>query len=144
MPRYQQSQSLNAWVLMLQEIYGHSQNYSKTPFEVHAHLTEVSGAMGRLILRKRDLPAARTFAAKSFAWAVALLTRVRPNDLNLEEILLRKFPGACPYCLEAPCRCWSGAKPDLDEQRVRDAFYRYAPTARRTANDFQFDVSAHL
>src|SRR5258708_3324552 len=137
MPRYQPNQSLNEWVRMLHNLYGHSQNYSKTAFKVHAHLTEVAGAMGRLVLRKRDIATAGMFAAKTFAWAVALLARIRPTELDLEDILLRKFPGMCPYCRESPCKCWMGTKPSLDEEKVREAFFRRRDTSKRTPNDFQ-------
>jgi diguanylate cyclase (GGDEF) domain len=137
MSKYKADQSLNTWVTMLQEIYGVSQNYAKSPNEVHVHLTEVTGGLGRFLIKKKDLGSAIRFAAKTFAWTIALLVKVKPQDINIEDILLRKFPGVCPYCHYAPCQCWRGTKPDLDEQRIRNAFFTFAGVARRTPNDFQ-------
>jgi diguanylate cyclase (GGDEF)-like protein len=122
---------------MLNEIYGSTQNYSKTAADIHLHLTEVTGNLGRFLLRKGDLEEATSFAAKTFAWAVALLIKLKPQDPNLEDILLRKFPGSCPYCGQAPCQCWQGTKPDIDEDKIRKQFFAFAGEARRTPNDFQ-------
>jgi diguanylate cyclase (GGDEF)-like protein len=123
---------------MLNEIYGHTQNYSKTPFELHAHLTEVTGVVCKYLLRQRDVLGATPFAAKVFAWACALFLKMRPQNYNLEDLLLKKFPGVCPYCHGAPCVCWKSTKPTLDEERLSNAFYLYQPSAaKRTPNDFQ-------
>jgi len=130
-------QRLNDWVQMLHDIYGNTQNYAKTPFELHAHLTEVTGITGKRLLKHKDVAGARSFAAKAFAWAVALFMNTSRHDTRLEDLLLRKFPGACPYCHNAPCTCWNALKPTLNEERVRNAYYRYAAGAKRGANDFQ-------
>ena len=134
---YKQSQSLDDWAKMFYDVYGLSQNYSKTPFEIHVHLTEVAGGLGRLLLRKRDQKGGKEFAAKTFAWAMALTARVKPNYFQLSDALLRKFPGRCPYCLEIPCECWKKEKPALSEEQVKDAYYKIAATPSRSLNDFQ-------
>ena len=36
---FKKTQALNEWVVMLDAIYTGSQNYAKTSYEVHAHLT---------------------------------------------------------------------------------------------------------
>jgi hypothetical protein len=43
--RFSANQPLNQWVAMLHGIYGHSQNYSKSSFEILSHLNEVSGLL---------------------------------------------------------------------------------------------------
>ena len=134
---FRKNQSLNEWVVMLDAIYGGSQNYSKTPYEIHSHLTEVCGIFAKHLFKRKDITEARKFLPKIFAWTVALLRKVRSEQGNLEEIVLRKFPNACPYCLKKPCLCWKGEKPTLEDQQLRDAYFQRAPSMRRSLNDFQ-------
>jgi diguanylate cyclase (GGDEF)-like protein len=130
-------QRLNDWVTMLDAIYGDSQNYAKSPYEIHAHLTEVCGIFAKHLLRRRDIGEAEKFLPKIFSWTVALLLKVHPGRGDIEGIILRKFPNACPYCLEKPCKCWKGEKPTLHERQLRDAYYQRTSSTRRSANDFQ-------
>ena len=130
-------QNLNKWVEMLHELYGVTQNYSKSVYEVHTHLTEVCGVFAKHMFKKSDYDKAREFLPKMFAWGVALLKVVHPNENDLEQVILRKFPGVCPYCGESPCTCWNKEKPTLDNERVRNDYYRNAKSIRRSVNDFQ-------
>jgi hypothetical protein len=34
---FHSGQPLNQWVVMLDTLYGGSQNYAKTPYEIHTH-----------------------------------------------------------------------------------------------------------
>jgi hypothetical protein len=122
---------------MLHAVYGVTQNYAKTPYEIHSHLTEVCGIYARHQFKRRDPKAAEQFLPKIFAWAVALLKKVRSEKSDLEEIILRKFPNACPYCGASACSCWEGLKPTLDQDLVRALYYRNQHSIRRSANDFQ-------
>ena len=47
-------QSLNDWVVVLDALYGGSQNYAKTAFKIHAHLTEVCGVCAKHLFKRRD------------------------------------------------------------------------------------------
>lgn len=134
---FHKSQSLNEWVVMLDAIYSGSQNYAKTPYEIHAHLTEVCGIYAKHLFKRKDDAEAAKFLPKIFAWTVALLKKVRPDQSNLEDIVLRKFPNSCPYCLKKPCLCWKGEKPNLQDVQLRDAYYQRAPGVLRSLNDFQ-------
>ena len=135
--RFQSEQSLEQWVVMLHDIYGRSQNYAKTPYEIHAHLTEVCGVFAKHLFKRKDVQRAQEFLPKMFAWAVALLKTVHHDGTDLEEIILRKFPNHCSYCLLRPCVCWKGDKPTLDENRLRTLYYQNASSMRRSVNDFQ-------
>jgi diguanylate cyclase (GGDEF)-like protein len=135
--QYHRAQSLNEWAAMLDAIYGGSQNYSKSPFEVHAHLTEVCGVFAKHRFKKNDLAKAEEFLPKVFAWCVALAKKVSPQRNDLEEVILRKFPGCCSYCLVKPCKCWSGDKPTVQDSQVRGLFFKNAPSIGRSLNDFQ-------
>ena len=134
---FHKTQTLNEWVVMLDAIYTGSQNYSKTTFEIHAHLTEVCGVFAKQLFKRKDPVAASTFMPKIFAWSVALLKKVHSDQARLEDIVLRKFPNSCPYCLKKPCMCWNGEKPTLQDHSLRDAFYQRAPGVKRSVNDFQ-------
>ena len=135
--RFSAKQDLNEWVTMLHDIYGRSQNYAKTPYEIHTHLTEVCGVFSKHLLKRKDVQQAQEFLPKMFAWAVALFKTMQHNNNNLEDIILRKFPNACSYCLARPCSCWKGEKPTLHEEKLRNLFYQNASSLRRSVNDFQ-------
>jgi diguanylate cyclase (GGDEF)-like protein len=131
------AQTLNQWVLMLDALYGGSQNYAKTPYEIHAHLTEVTGVFAKNLFKRRDIRKAEQFLPKIFAWSVALFRKMHSERHDLEDIILRKFPSCCSYCLRKPCVCWRGEKPSIDEQQLRAIYYQRASSARRSVNDFQ-------
>src|SRR4051794_19173139 len=116
--RYVSTQDLNRWGMMLHTIYGPTQNYSKSPFEILSHLTEVSSLMSKFLLRKKDIQAARLFLPKMFAWGVALERVMRPEDHNLERMILQKFPGVCAYCMSKPCSCWNSPKPTPNPEKL--------------------------
>jgi diguanylate cyclase (GGDEF)-like protein len=135
--KFHKTQSLNEWVLMLDAMYGGSQNYAKTPYEIHVHLSEVCGIFAKHTFKKKDILEAKKFLPKIFSWAVALLRKVTASTSDLELMILRKFPGVCPYCLQKPCACWKREKPTLSDGQLRDAFYSRSPAIRRSVNDFQ-------
>ncbi|CAN7353840.1 diguanylate cyclase [Polaromonas sp. LjRoot131] len=134
---FNKEQSLNEWVAMLDGLYGSSQNYAKTHYEIHSHLTEVCGIFAKHQFKRHDTQQAIDFLPKMFAWAVGLLKKINPAGANLEEIILRKFPGVCPYCASRPCECWRGEKPPLNAAEVLRLFKQNSPTIRRTVDDFQ-------
>ena len=134
---FSRAQDLNTWFRMLHDIYGQTQNYGKTEYEIYTHLAEVSGAFGKYLLKRKQFRKAQEFLPKMFAWTMALIKRVKGRDADSEKLLLAKCPGMCPYCSEAACVCWRQKdKPRLNEQKVREAYYRL-PTTPRGVNDFQ-------
>jgi len=134
---YYREQNLNEWVKMLHSIYGLSQNYARTEFEILAHLSEVTGAFGKFLFKLRQPDGAKEFLPKMFGWAVALSKKVKGDKANLEEILLTKYPCVCPYCINAPCQCMPGEKEPISEGKVRAAYYHETPAQGRSLNDFQ-------
>ena len=134
---YTKNQDLNQWVSMLSDIYGSTQNYSKSPYEIYTHLVEVCALFGRNLFKSHDFNAAQDFLPKIFAWAVALLKSMNHKNHNLEEIILRKFPGVCPYCLKAPCICSEKGKPTLDENKLNYEYNQNSALMDRSVNDFQ-------
>ncbi len=122
---------------MLHSIYGLSQYYARTEFEILAHLSEVTGAFGKFLFKLKQAERAKEFLPKMFGWAVALSKKVKGDKANLEEILLTKYPCVCPYCTGAPCQCTPRLKEPIREDLVRAAYYRETPSQGRSLNDFQ-------
>jgi diguanylate cyclase (GGDEF)-like protein len=134
---FTKDQRLDRWVEMLTGIYGNTQNYAKSSYEILSHLTEVTGAFGKMLLKKRDAVAAMEFLPKMFSWTVALYVKMKGASADLEDVLLVKYPRACSYCLENPCKCWEGNKPQVHEAKARDRYHRVATQQGRSLNDFQ-------
>jgi diguanylate cyclase (GGDEF)-like protein len=123
---------------MLDSIYGRTQNYGKTEYELYTHLAEVTGAFGKYMFKRKERERAKSFLPKIFAWSVALFKKIRGNEADLERALLVKYPRVCPYCCCSPCKCQRGTKEQLNEKRVRDAYHKNASSMmRRSLNDFQ-------
>src|SRR5258706_1795443 len=120
---------------MLHSIYGLSQNYARSEFEILAHLSEVTGAFGKFLFKLKQPDRAKEFLPKMFGWAVALAKKVKADRANLEEILLTKCPCVCPYCINAPCQCAPGQKQPISEEKVRAAYYRETTGQGRSLND---------
>jgi diguanylate cyclase (GGDEF)-like protein len=134
---YRKQQTLNEWVEMLHAIYGLSQNYARTQYEILAHLSEVTGNFGKYLFKLQQPDKAIQFLPKMFGWTAALLKKVRSDRANYEEIILTKYPGVCSYCTNAPCKCERGKKRPVDPDAVRDAYNRIAPGQDRSLNGFQ-------
>lgn len=126
---------------MLNNIYGPTQNYSKSKFEILAHLSEVCGVAGKYLFKKDDLVSTKRFLPKIFGWACALLRSVQPREADLERIILQKFPGVCPYCQGQPCTCWTADKPTLDSDAINRIYYNRAAQIPRSPNDFEMMFS---
>ena len=62
---------------MLHSIYGLSQNYARTEFEIFAHLSEVTGAFGKFLFKLKQPERAKEFLPKMFGWAIALAKKVK-------------------------------------------------------------------
>ena len=68
---YESNQSFNKWNIMMSEIYDKTQNYSKSTYEIHCHLTEVTGGFGKYFIKKRDYEEAKSFLTSIFSWGLA-------------------------------------------------------------------------
>lgn len=134
---FDKNQRLNDWVVMLHSIYGLSQNYARSEYEILAHLSEVTGAFSKYLFKLNQPDKASEFLPKMFGWVVALLKKVKGEKANFEEILLMKYPGVCSYCTESPCKCVSGKKTVIDSTKVLAIYHRNAPSQGRSINAFQ-------
>ncbi|MGC2695224.1 MAG: GGDEF domain-containing protein, partial [Candidatus Angelobacter sp.] len=134
---YHKTQNLNEWVDMLHSIYGLSQNYARTEYEILAHLSEVTGAFSKYLFKLKQPDKAITFLPKMFGWAAALLKKVKGQRANFEEILLTKYPCVCPYCTSSPCQCAPGKKQPISDEKIRHAYAQRTPSQGRSLNEFQ-------
>jgi diguanylate cyclase (GGDEF)-like protein len=131
------SLKINEWSSMLGSIYDGTQNYFKSPYEIHCHLMEVTGAFAKFLFKKQDYKGAAEFLPKMFAWSACLSRKVMGNSVNLEEAILKKFPTCCPYCLRTPCTCWYEKKPIVNPHLVEDAYKQNVNKQGKTVDDFQ-------
>lgn len=74
-------------------------NYSieKISARLHRHITQVLKAV-----RKEKYDNIAYHLCMSLSWSFAAFNRFH---INLAEDMWKRFPGLCPYCLEAPCCC---------------------------------------
>jgi len=134
---YHKDQNLNDWVDMLHSIYGLSQNYARSEYEMLAHLSEVTGAFSKYLFKLGQIDQAKVFLPKMFGWAVALLKKVKGERANFEEILLTKYPTVCSYCASCPCQCVPGKKSSINNSLISSIYHRATPSQRRYINEFQ-------
>lgn len=135
--QYSPRQNLNEWSDMLGHIYEQTQNYFKSAYEIHSHMTEVTGAFGKLAFKKRDFDGAAEFLPKMFVWAIALSRKMKIPNGNIEDSLLMKYPRVCPYCRQPSCTCWSGNKKEIDAELVLNLYHQQGPRQGKSVNDFQ-------
>lgn len=64
-------------------------------------LVEEVGELAEAV-RKNDIESVREELADVVAWANSVANLL---DLDMEEILKRKYPAACSYCRQNPCAC---------------------------------------
>ncbi|OYT25488.1 MAG: nucleotide pyrophosphohydrolase [Thermoprotei archaeon ex4572_64] len=62
---------------------------------------EEVGELGRAIL-KNDQEGIKEELADVFAWLVSLCNLL---NIDLEEVILKKYSLVCPKCKSIPCRC---------------------------------------
>ena len=132
---FSSSQDLNDWVVMLDHIYGPTQNFNKTKYELLSHLTEVVGAFSKLAIKRRNATAAQQFVPKIFGWAAALLMKVKHGTADVEDAIIRKYPGVCHYCTHSPCDCWNGPRPPVNEKALLALYLRNVKRIRKRSPD---------
>lgn len=137
MNTFNKSQDLNKWSEMIGNIYDGTQNYSKSSFEIHSHLTEVTGAFGKMLFKKNDYETAIQFLPKMFVWAITLFRKVKAQNSDLQEALMIKFPRVCSYCLNAPCICWDKTKPEVNLSKAKDLFRKNYTAQDKSINGLQ-------
>lgn len=109
---------LNSWVAMFERIYYQSQNHERSIHQLLLRLYETSLNLQKAALKASSFERVRdVWLPKLFAWYCAV---IKALDLSgLEALVWRKFPAACPFCLEELCVCLAGRdKRHLDRGRL--------------------------
>jgi hypothetical protein len=121
-PLYQ-SRRLDDWYLTINRIYL-DRNFHRDRFSIFAHLVEILGGLSLLATTKtKPGVTSETFVPKAIAWWMALCGK--HGVRSVEDMLWRKFPGVCPYCLlsthnDDVCRERKSASPGPDWDALRD------------------------
>jgi pyrimidine deaminase RibD-like protein len=93
------NRSLDDWYKTINKIYV-SRNFHRSPASIFAHLIEVVGGLSLLASGKQKPHIdPSTYVPKAIAWWLALCGKV--GVISVDDLIWQKFPGVCPYCLEA-------------------------------------------
>lgn len=94
------TRTLDAWYIAVNRIYGERNSHRPLSF-VLAHLVEVVGGLSCLASEKtKPSVEPATYVQKAIAWWLALCGQAGVR--SAEDVIFRKFPGACPYCEQRP------------------------------------------
>jgi len=121
---------------MLDGIYGSSQNYNRTSYELFSHLVEVSGAFAKYLFKRNKPIEACTFLPRMFSWSLAVYQKVKMGQGQIESALLKKFPTVCPYCLQSPCAC-KGIKAEVTDEDLRKVYLNRSGGQSTTVDEIQ-------
>src|SRR6476620_7402420 len=80
---------------MVARIYG-ERNAERSISATFAHFVEVCGMLTAHDRKKRDAISIEDALCKALGWYFPLLAKLRVS--SVEDLILRKFPYACPYC----------------------------------------------
>ena len=89
-------------------LYG-SLNSERNWQDIYGYLARTTGYLTRSTIK--GSPKTQDFC-RAISWLFALSNKL---EVNLEECLLRKYPGICPYCIEISCCCIRTGKTPLKE-----------------------------
>ncbi len=98
----------------LSKIYGEVNGRLSAP-EILNRLDENAGYLAKNTIEERDVS---KWLSTSLAWLFALANKI---EIDVQDAILRKYPGYCHYCLESHCICEMTfksprAKVDRDEE----------------------------
>ncbi len=91
--------AMKFWQEKLRKIYP---NTDKSPDYIMAHVYTACSELGRYLLRNENNDRRDEAVLKAISWMMALSTHFK---LDFESAVVRRFPLACPYCLDRPCTC---------------------------------------
>ena len=66
---------------------------------IYGYTSRHLGYFGKALSQKKD-PTESVIRAVS--WALALANKL---DISIEDCLIERYPGVCPYCITTPCAC---------------------------------------
>lgn len=106
--------------------------------DVYGYLDRTSGYLGKAVISK-------SYDEKTFvlpiSWLFSLATILK---IDLQDAFLKKFPGACPYCLEKQCVCFKTGKTpykSIPAWKMKEEMSFKYETIRNTIKIINFDVA---
>lgn len=104
---------LDNWYSLLNRTYW-DRNFHRDANAIFTHLVEVVGGLSLLASSKKKVGVdSDEFVAKAIAWWLALCGKVGVR--SVEELIWRKFPAVCPYCMRIP----HDSEECLEQKRAR-------------------------
>lgn len=93
---------LKEWQEMFRKIYGRI-NRLQTIIQILLHLYEEISEFSRAWrLREKEKEEVKKEIADIFAWLCALCNKL---NIDLQEIVKKRYPGVCDVCGKRPCEC---------------------------------------
>ncbi len=106
--------------------------------DLYGYLDRTSGYLGKAVLsRSQD---EKTFVLP-ISWLFSVSTILK---IDLQEAFLKKFPGACPYCLEKQCICFKTGKTpykSIPAWKMKEEMSFKYETIRNTVKVINFDAA---
>lgn len=108
MGNFKEKQSLDAHVLMFEQIYEPIQNVERDFNQALARMLEAIAECSQYV-NKHNQKGLADNLPKVFSWYCSLVHKSCIKE-GLSNSVWRKFPECCPYCLSLPCKCSTGKK----------------------------------
>ncbi len=92
--------SLREFQELMKKLY-YERDKSRGVERTYMWLVEEIGELGRAIL-KNNVENIKEEVADVIAWLASLCNLL---NIDLEDAVMKKYPGKCPKCGSIPCRC---------------------------------------
>lgn len=100
---------IDDYIIKLENIYEPIKNSERDFYQILARLVESIAKCSQYVNKSNEHEIAKQLPTL-FAWFCSLVIKATPKNTRLSEILWRKYPNCCPYCLTSPCVCPRGKK----------------------------------
>lgn len=133
----------------LSDLYGRV-NTNMSQERIWGFTAEKAGNLSRVttrVFRKQITPEdTEAYFVSMFSWLLALANKF---GRNVEVAFISKFPGVCPYCLEAPCICLETGRRPRPPQSVPEIKQELEAKARiylgyDTRKPITFGLATHI
>lgn len=108
-----QNLDLDDYIKLFEEIYEPIKNAERDFYQTVARLLESIAKCSQHVNRSHEIEIAKQLPTL-FAWYCSLVIKAEPRGFSLSEIMWRKYPNCCPYCLTSPCICPRNKKSLID------------------------------
>jgi len=126
MHTFKADQDLDQYIAMFENIYEPIQNVEREFNQILARMVESLSACSQFINKANEKGLADNLP-KIFSWYCSLVTKSQINN-SLSDVVWKKYPRVCPYCLSAPCKCM------IQKKSLNDNRYQIEQRAKDTNN----------